>query len=191
MDLQARCQVLDDADARHLVVLLNAAHVPSAGSQELVLLGRTPDCAQRFRRTTKVGLWRNILSRHCPGFRSTRPKRPRPIGLICPCRSTKPSLQRSRNMHLMRRSSALHMRRETRIIGFQIILDKRPSKRPALALHSLSRHGLTFFDRDGHLASTPPQPQGSVYRESGFTKNWLSRPSVPREAGTLLKNNGA
>lgn len=130
MDLQARCQVLDDADARNLVVLLNAAHVPSAGSQELVLLGCTPDCAQRSRRTTKVGLRRNILSRHCPGFRSTRPKRPRPIGLICPCRSTKPSLQRSRNMHLMRRSSALHMRRETRIIGFQIILDKRPSKRP-------------------------------------------------------------
>ena len=82
MDLQAFSQVLYDADARHLVALLNTADVPTTGRQEHVFLGHAPGGAQLLQRTTEVSVGRNILSRHCLDFRAMGLERPLPTSLI-------------------------------------------------------------------------------------------------------------
>lgn len=83
MNLQVLRQRFDNANTRHLVTLLDPAHVTPAGCQQHVLLSHTAQGTQLSKRVAKVGLGRNMLERrHRPDFRLVRLKRPRPTSPI-------------------------------------------------------------------------------------------------------------
>lgn len=70
-------EALHDANAGHLVALLNAAHVPSTGGHKHVLLGQATGSAQSLKRGAEAGMTRDVVSTHSLDFRAVRPKRPR------------------------------------------------------------------------------------------------------------------